>query len=740
MDKYWESSKARFVIKMKKILTQIFIYMITSVTASVAIEHEQLHISCKNNSAKCYNLSIQYYREGNYTKSMSLAKLACENRHPYACMAAGNFYKKDKWIKEDSEKYIYFYTKACEYGAAGACLELGEKYRSGKKIKKDCNRSKYFYTKACDLNNLEGCLALGKIYAKIQNKEHSLSKAIDYLSKSCDLNSSEGCLYAGVLYATGEDIKRNKIKALKYLKKSCRLRNKEACLSLGNLYEELKSDSKKAFDAYRRSCEYGYANGCYNLANMYYYGKGVKQNYLKAIKFYEKASKMGQNKGLLTIGSMYYKGLGIDKNITKAIELYIEAAKKGDKKAQFNLGNIYRIGILTPRDYKKAFQYYKMSSEQNFKPAQFNLARMYEEGIGTKKNYEKAFELFHILSKEGVNNAQYRLGNMYYHGYGVKKDYKKTVSMWEKASINKCIKAKESLEKLYKEHPDLYKDEEDFLREFQKFYKRNAPLIQNKDFTFKNSDTNRTIRNITNDFKKILYRYHKIDNLFPSKLFLTNMEKKDISSDIWLKFIDLSEKYLKDYKREKLKQYIVEKHLKNAKSLMEHSTTMIDYMTSLAAYDKIYANYQIDNRLLKKYKPLPNRIFFIKLENEEDNIMRTVRLLGESFLRKEKIEPNKYNEALKKIIDSAVKYSRNYFQKIHKSIENNSSEIMKKIIKSLEQDRESFLSSKENTYAIAGKLFALLLIDPASYYQSYYKHRQLTKVYQKLLSQNHKTK
>lgn len=528
--------------------------------------------------------------------------------------------------------------------------------------------------------------------------EKEYSKSFQYLKSLTTNTNAQGLLAS--MYRQGKGVEKNTTKAIEIYKQ---LANNDVILAqniLGSLYKS---------------------------------GVDTKVNYTKAIKFFKMAAKQGDAKALFQLGTLYYAGKGVTQDINRAITFYKKSAEKGNKEAQFNLGNIYREGKNTPKDYTKAFQYYRESAKQNFTPAQFNLARMYKEGIGTKKSYKKAFELFKQLSDKGIPNAQYHLGNMYYNGYGIEKNYKKAIKFWEKASQQKCFKAKKSLKLFYEKNPKFQDKEENFINSLQLFYKNHKKLMDSKNFTLKNLDNNQSIEILKNDIKKLLSQYQEIDNLFPSALFSKETNQNDSPANAWLRFVNTSFIYLDSNNNMNLKQSIFEKHLDNANTLMKNSNTFLEYMIALAVYEKVYKNANFKNTILKKYQPLNENIFTIKLKNEEKNILQTVKMLGISFLQKNKINPSLYEQSLKIIVNSAKEYNTKYFKKIRGAIKKRSAKSIKEIEKLLEKDENKFLTSKKDPNLVVGKLFVILVINPRSYFKAYTLHQKLQKSYKSLI-------
>jgi TPR repeat protein len=137
-------------------------------------------------------------------------------------------------------------------------------------------------------------------------------------------------------------------------------------------------DTLKAEIWFKLSAENGNAAAQYQIAHMYYWGKGVKQNYPEAIKWYkicafDSLSKSDDNlKAKITYAEIIGKGLhGEQKDINGAIKLlsenrhyifisYKDEYKWNAKKAQL-LGELYfnlhsELDTTDVRDWMNAYQ------------------------------------------------------------------------------------------------------------------------------------------------------------------------------------------------------------------------------------------------------------------------------------------------------------------------------------------------------------------------------------------------
>src|SRR5690625_580700 len=87
--------------------------------------------------------------------------------------------------------------------------------------------------------------------------------------------------------------------------------------------------------------EQGSAEMQFLLGGMYYYGKGVRQDYAKAAEWLERAAAQDHADAQLALGLMYDLGEGVRQDYAKAIEWYEKAAAQDHAEAQFALGEMY---------------------------------------------------------------------------------------------------------------------------------------------------------------------------------------------------------------------------------------------------------------------------------------------------------------------------------------------------------------------------------------------------------------
>lgn len=106
------------------------------------------------------------------------------------------------------------------------------------------------------------------------------------------------------------------------------------------------------------------APALYTLAEMYFYGRGVEQNYSKALHFYSMAYGNGYNiNAAYRIGEIYEYGYGVEIDNKCALEYYTNAANHGNEFAMCKLGLIYETGEIVEQDYQQAIHWYRLAAD-----------------------------------------------------------------------------------------------------------------------------------------------------------------------------------------------------------------------------------------------------------------------------------------------------------------------------------------------------------------------------------------
>lgn len=202
---------------------------------------------------------------------------------------------------------------------------------------------------------------------------------------------------------------------------------------------------ESAFEHFSEYAKMGNATAQYYLGEMYYYGKGVFQDYAKAVEWYRKSAEQGNADAQCSLGYMYTFSKGVSSDYTKAVEWFRKSAEQGNAIGQNWLGDAYRDGRGVSQDYAKAVEWYRKAAEQGYVYAQYYLGIMYRDGSGVSQDYAKAVEWYRKSAEQGYTDAQYQLGYMYHNGIGVSKDHTKAAEWYSKAAKGGDVRARNIL-------------------------------------------------------------------------------------------------------------------------------------------------------------------------------------------------------------------------------------------------------------------------------------------------------
>ncbi len=163
-----------------------------------------------------------------------------------------------------------------------------------------------------------------------------------------------------------------------------------------------QGDFHKAFIEFMHAAKQGHTAAQYKLGDLYYFGKGVDQNYQKAFKWYRMAAEQGLS--------------AAQNDLSKGLKWIRKVAERGEPAAQFVIGRMYLDGEGVGRDYAVALGWIGKSARNGYPPAQYHLAMMTKNGQGTEIDNNEALKWLTRAADNGFATAQYELAAWYYNG------------------------------------------------------------------------------------------------------------------------------------------------------------------------------------------------------------------------------------------------------------------------------------------------------------------------------------
>jgi tetratricopeptide (TPR) repeat protein len=177
--------------------------------------------------------------------------------------------------------------------------------------------------------------------------------------------------------------------------------------SINKVGDEYYNEGKylDALTWYTKAAKAGNAYAMNNLGDMYYDGKGVKQDFNKAVEWYHPGAEAGNSDAMSNLGIMYENGYGVTRDYSKAIDWYRKAVEAGNIEAMNYLGSMYDDGKGVTQDFGEALKWYRKSAEGGNADAMNNLGIMYEFGKGVSKNLTRAKEWYREAKKAGYGGG-----------------------------------------------------------------------------------------------------------------------------------------------------------------------------------------------------------------------------------------------------------------------------------------------------------------------------------------------
>ena len=285
-----------------------------------------------------------------------------------------------------------------------------------------------------------------------------IAKDTESLKKTIDMKSVDSKINSANQYVASKNYKKA---AEMYLSAAHEMSNGVVDNSLQRLSKDKNTPEylyKKAAETLNKAShkdDYVLAN----LGILYYYGRGVKQDYQQATSYLTKPKTLADADACYCLGMLYYEGKGpLRKNAKKAMKYLTVAAEQNIPEAQNALGKLYYLSGETEQDNQKAFSLFQKAANRGIAESMVYLGDMYRDGTSCSQNYTVAAELYAKAVKQDNVIAFDRLAAFYYSGKGVEKDYAKAAELYKKAADKDFTHAQYALGVLYSRGHGVEKD------------------------------------------------------------------------------------------------------------------------------------------------------------------------------------------------------------------------------------------------------------------------------------------
>jgi TPR repeat protein len=230
---------------------------------------------------------------------------------------------------------------------------------------------------------------------------------------------------------------------------------------LGSMYywgRGVSQDYAQARTLFQKSCDGGEMNGCIGLGGLYYFGHGVAQDYAQARTLFQKVCDAGNMDGCTFLGNQYYRGQGLTQDYGQARTFYQKACDGGYLVGCNNLGNLYYMGQGVTQDYGQARTFYQKACDAGNMDGCARLGGLYHFGHGVAQDYAQARTLYQKACDAGNMDGCTSLGDLYYRGQGVTQDYGQARTLFQKACDGREMYSCNMLGMLYQNGQGVTRD------------------------------------------------------------------------------------------------------------------------------------------------------------------------------------------------------------------------------------------------------------------------------------------
>ena len=230
-------------------------------------------------------------------------RIACEKGNVEACFILGTFLTSGQnGGTLDYQQAAIYLRFAADHGHIGACINLGVLYENGDGVVHDDIEAARLYNVAANVGHPIAQMNLAVMYRDGQLGDPDYDEAVRYfhLAAAQDYTPAQfelaamcfdglGCIKS---YKTALQIWCHIVKEEKNDTKNSALLFNLGCMMEDT--EDPEPDYAQAAKFFHRAVLQGHEDACLRLGHMYYYGRGVVQNYVTATSFYTAFTQTSQ--------------------------------------------------------------------------------------------------------------------------------------------------------------------------------------------------------------------------------------------------------------------------------------------------------------------------------------------------------------------------------------------------------------------------------------------------------------
>ena len=245
---------------------------------------------------------------------------------------------------------------------------IGEIYAYGNGVEVNFNMAELWFKKGVENGEAQACYCLAELYREYKRSD-KYSESIKLLESIVEDEIWGSTAYQTLAeyYNEGLGVDKDPQKAKELNRKAFEFKKQHYGMASYCYFYGLgtKKNYKKAFNEFLRFPNFGLNQ--YYIGLCYAEGKGVPKDIALAKKWYEKAANQGVQQAILALGEMYYFGRGVEQDYSKAVQLFeCSTEVRSYALPNYYLGDCYHHGLGVKSDWYKAKEYYKKAIELGY--------------------------------------------------------------------------------------------------------------------------------------------------------------------------------------------------------------------------------------------------------------------------------------------------------------------------------------------------------------------------------------
>ena len=349
-----------------------------------------------------------------YAEAVKWYRKSADQGHATAQNNLGFMYENGHGVVQDYAEAVKWYRKSAEQDEAAAQYNLGRMYYNGQGVSENDSEAVKWYRKSAEQDYPEAQFALGAMYEKGQGVMQDDAEAVTWFRKAADQRNAHAQYILGLKYEEGQGVMQDYIEAHKWLNLAAAqdaegASEERAAIAkrmapyqmaqaqqLAREWRPQNGGSRRPDDtrtlAKRNRAGAGNALAQLDLGDLYYFGRGVAQDYVEAVKWYRLSADQGNPDAQYKLGSMYEHNEAV-------VPGGIVPAKRG------LASSIYDKEGADTQQYAEAAKWYRRSAEQGNADAQYAFGRLYENGTGVDQDHVEAYKWFNLAADKGRADA-----------------------------------------------------------------------------------------------------------------------------------------------------------------------------------------------------------------------------------------------------------------------------------------------------------------------------------------------